>query len=94
MNLTWHYPAYFDTDQRTTVEFATVEEFYALPRIVRLSAAPKQFTDEEFLRWSVSGILLMWEGKGGGHWVIAYLSSDAVTALNLPEWKHDQARVL
>jgi hypothetical protein len=80
MKLTWHVPNFVDAEVET-VEFSTVEEFYALPDIARKSASPG------FIRWSISDTLLMAEYQDESFWAIANLSRKAITALNLPKWK-------
>jgi hypothetical protein len=87
MKLRWHFPGYIDVDDedRKEIEFQRVEEFYILPRIVDLSRSAK------FSRWSVSEECLMMECGfwARNDWVFAYLSEDAIAALNLPRWRGD-----
>jgi len=78
--LTWHVPNFCDGDGES-VEFETVEEFYAIPEIT------EDQQRSAFVRWSYSDPHLMVELNDGSFWVVAKLSRGANKILNLPKWK-------
>jgi hypothetical protein len=83
MKMWWHYPNFVETDERTEVEFTSMEEFYTIPRIVELSQ------NEGFSRWSISDGYLMAEYTDESFWVIANRLDAAARNLlseHLPKW--------
>jgi hypothetical protein len=83
MKMWWHYPNFVETNERTMVKFTSMEEFYAIPRIIELAQG------EGFSRWSISDDCLMMECNDESFWVIAHRldrPAKRLLGMHLPKW--------